>query len=171
MTWLSPDWVLGPETLLFSASILVHREYLFSLVPFDESDEPASWLDAKTVCVREDYQYPALTPYFDKGVAQAVRVSSQVAPVNLLLRGRCDLLYMNEMRAAWMMRNLGLEGQIWRSKYPVDQVALSLVFSEKWQDKMSQVNQALAKIKSSGELNAILQSNVHSDQLVELLIH
>jgi polar amino acid transport system substrate-binding protein len=170
MTWLSPDWVVKGELLLFSDPVLLHREFLYSLSPFKENEKPVDWLKDKTVCIRQDYDYPSLSPFFEKGLAEAVRVSSQVSLVKLLQKGRCDVLYMNENKATWMMSHLGINNKIWRSEYPVNEAKLSFVFSQKWQSKMTQINQALAKIKDSGELNAIVQSNTHPAILSQLLV-
>lgn len=170
MTWLSPDWVGKDEPLLFSDPVLLHREFLYSLSPFNENDKPVDWLKDKTVCVRQDYDYPSLSPFFEKGLAEPVRVSSQVSLVNLLQKGRCDVLYMNESKATWMMSSLDVKHKIWRSEYPINEEKLSFVFSLKWQNKMTQINHALAKIKDSGELTAIVQSNIHPVILSQLLV-
>jgi polar amino acid transport system substrate-binding protein len=161
MTWLSPDWVGDEKRLLFSDPVLLHREFLYSLSPFNESDEPLDWLRGKTVCIRQDYSYPSLMPFFESGVAQALRISSQVSLVKLLQKGRCDLLYMNENKATWKTSGLGIENKIWRSKHPLNEAKLSFMFSQKWQSEMPRINQALSKIKSSGELDSIVQSNTN----------
>ncbi|WP_366508997.1 transporter substrate-binding domain-containing protein [uncultured Paraglaciecola sp.] len=147
--------------MLFSDPVLLHREFLYSLSPFNESDEPLDWLRGKTVCIRQDYSYPSLMPFFESGVAQALRISSQVSLVKLLQKGRCDLLYMNENKATWKTSGLSIENKIWRSKHPLNEAKLSFVFSQKWQSEMPRINQALSKIKSSGELDSIVQSNIN----------
>ena len=68
---------------------------------------------------------------------------------------------MNEHRASWMVDSLGVEQQVWRSSKPLDEAALGFMFHKKWQVKMAQVNNALADIKRSGELNTIIQTNIH----------
>ncbi len=170
MTWLSPEWVGTQEGLLFSDPIMHHREFLYGFSPFDESDAPLSWLKDKAVCIRQDYHYPKLKPFFESGAAQAVRVSTQVSPVKLFQKDRCDLLYMSELRASWMINRLGIKRKVWRSEYPIEEVKLSFVFSQKWQHKMTQINQVIAKIKSSGELSAIIQSNIEASILSKVII-
>lgn len=159
MTWLSPDWVVEKESLLFSNPILSHKEFLYSFSPFSDGG-PADWLQDKTVCIRQDYQYPSLMPFFEQNIAQAMRVSNQVSPITLWQKGRCDVLYMSENRAAWMISSLGITRKVWRSKYPLDETQVSFVFNQKWQEKMTEINQALRKIIDSGELNVIVQSNI-----------
>ena len=168
MTWLSPDWVGDEKRLLFSDPVLLHREFLYSLSSFNESDEPLDWLKGKTVCIRQDYSYPSLMPFIESGVAQKFSVSSQSSLFKLLQKGRCDLLYMNENKATWKIRGLGIEDKVWRSKYPLNEAKLSFVFSQKWQSEMPRINQALSKIKNSGELDNIVQSNIHSTTLSKL---
>ena len=41
------------------------------------------------------------------------------------------------------------------------------MFNKTWQSKMAQINQALLKIKNSGELAQIIQSQLHSSPLPE----
>ncbi|MDU0352661.1 transporter substrate-binding domain-containing protein [Paraglaciecola aquimarina] len=100
LTWLSPNWVKNTQdaNFIFSDPILVHREFLFSFVPFDSSKGISDWLDNKSVCVRQDYQYPSLKPFFDKKIAHPIEVSSQTPMMNLFRKGRCDLLYSDEYR-------------------------------------------------------------------------
>jgi polar amino acid transport system substrate-binding protein len=161
ITWLSPEWVTNKQQLIFSEPVFLHREFLYSLVPFNKSDNPIDWLKDKTICLRQDYQYPSLKRFLTDNVARAVKVSSQVPLVNLLLKERCDVLYMNEHRATWMTSSLGIQRQIWRSSKPLEETGLAFMFNKKWQSKMPQVNQALADIKRSGELAIILKTNIH----------
>jgi polar amino acid transport system substrate-binding protein len=165
VTWLSPEWVTNKEQLIFSDPVFLHREFLYSLNPFNESGNPLDWLRDKTICIRQDYQYPSLDPFFVDNVARAVKVSSQVPLVTLLLKERCDLLNMNEHRAIWVTNSLGIERKVWRSSKPLEETELTFVFNKKWQTKMAQVNQALADIKRSGELDAIIQTNIHPSML------
>jgi polar amino acid transport system substrate-binding protein len=161
VTWLSPEWVTNKEQLIFSDPVFMYREFLYSLNPFNESGNPLDWLRDKTICLREDYQYPSLDRFFVDNVARAVKVSSQVALVTLLLKKRCDLLNMNEHRAIWEINSLGIKRKVWRSSKPLEETELTFVFNKTWQTKMAQVNQVLSEIKRSGELGAIIQTNIH----------
>lgn len=171
MAWLSPDWVLNKEQLIFSDPIFLHREFLYGKEPFDENAEILDWLQDKTICIRQDYQYPSLNRFFVDNIARAVTVSSQVPLVMLLLKGRCDLLYMNEHRATWMTKRLGVEHKVWRSNRPLSESGLAFMFTKNWQDKMLQINQALAVIKGSGELDTIIQSHIQPKALSKVAIH
>ena len=119
VTLLSPEWVNDKEKLIFSNPVFVHKEFLYSLNPLEDNDNPLDWVRDKTICVRQDYQYPSLYAFFNEDVAQAVRVSSQVPLVTLLLGNRCDLLYMNEHRANWMFTSLSVKRQVFRSSKPL----------------------------------------------------
>jgi polar amino acid transport system substrate-binding protein len=171
MAWLSPDWVLNKEQLIFSDAIFLHREFLFAKEPFEKNSEPLDWLKDKTVCIRQDYQYPTLNRFFENKVARAVPVSSQVPLVMLLLKGRCDLLYMNEHRATWMTNRLGVEHKVWRSNRALSESKLAFMFTKTWQNRMLQINQALAAIKGSGELDSIIQTNIQPKAVAKVAIH
>ena len=67
---------------------------------------------------------------------------------------------MNELRAKWMINKLGIKRKIWRSEYPIEEAILSFAFSQKWHAKLTDVNLAVAKLKNSGEINRIVQSNI-----------
>jgi polar amino acid transport system substrate-binding protein len=161
ITWLSADWVTHKEQLIFSDPVFLHREFLYSLEPFSESGAPVELLKDKTICIRQDYQYPTLNRFFAGNIAKSVQVSSQVPLFNLLLKKRCDVLYLNEYRANWMASSLGVSGNIWRSPKPLAETKLAFMFHTKWQTKMAKVNQALGNIKRSGEFETIIQSNIH----------
>jgi polar amino acid transport system substrate-binding protein len=160
MTWLSPNWVLDDAPLVFSKSVLPHREYLYSLSPFTDSNQPQEWLEGKTVCVRQDYSYPSLEPYFNQGVAQALRVSSQISLFKLLLKERCDLIYMNEYKATWLISDLGKETKVWRSHSPLNEESLSFAFNHHWKKNVALVDQALAKIQKTGQFDKIMAANI-----------
>ncbi|MGK0268932.1 MAG: polar amino acid transport system substrate-binding protein [Paraglaciecola sp.] len=162
ITWLSPEWISGKDQLIFSDPVLDHKEFLYSLNPLEEEHKPVDWVRGKTICVRQDYQYPSLKAFFNQDIAQAVRVSSQVPLITLLLGNRCDFLYMNEHRASWMLTSLSVSRKVFRSSKPLEQTHLAFMFNKTWQHKMSRINQALAKIKNSGELARIVQSQLQS---------
>ena len=53
---------------------------------------------------------------------------------------------------------------------PLEETQLAFMFDKTWQTKMTQVNQALADIKRSGELDTIIQSNIHASILSQVTI-
>jgi polar amino acid transport system substrate-binding protein len=163
VTWLSPDWVENKQQLLFSDPVLIHREFLYSLQTFNKDQDVRDWVKDKTICVRQDYRYPRLAPLFKEQLTQAVRVSSQVPLMSLLLKKRCDLLYMNEHRASWMVNRLSAESAVFRSPQQLEQTNLALMFNIKWQPEMAKINHALSKIKDTGEMALIIQNSIHSD--------
>jgi polar amino acid transport system substrate-binding protein len=165
VTWLSPKWVNDKEKLIFSNPVFDHKEFLYSLNPFEDIYSPVDWVRGKTICVRQDYQYPSLNVFFNENVAQAITVSSQVPLVTLLLGNRCDLIYMNEHRASWMLTSLSIKRRVFRSPNLLEQTQLAFMFNKTWQNKMTRINQALVKIKNSGELAQIIQNQLQSSHL------
>lgn len=171
ITWLSPAWVTNKEQLIFSDPVFLHREFLYSLEPINQSGNPADWLKDKTICLRQDYQYPSLNRFFANDIAKPVKVSSQVPLIQLLLKRRCDVLYMNEHRASWMVNSLGVEQHVWRSSAPLEETELAFMFSQKWQSKMEQINQILSDINDAGELKEIIEANIHPLPQLKTQIH
>jgi polar amino acid transport system substrate-binding protein len=162
VTWLFPEWVYDKEKLIFTNPVFDHKEFLYSFRPLDDNYNPVDWVRRKTICVWQDYQYPRLHAYFNEEVAQAVRVSSHVPLFTLLLSNRCDLLYMNEHRASWMLTSLSVSRKVFRSSKPLEQTHLAFMFNKTWQHKMPRINQALAKVTHSCELTKIVQSQLQS---------
>lgn len=66
VTWLSPEWVNDKEKLIFSNPVFDHKEFLYSLNPLENNDNPVDWVRGKTICVRQDYQYPSLYAFLMK---------------------------------------------------------------------------------------------------------
>jgi polar amino acid transport system substrate-binding protein len=159
-SWLAKEWVQNSEDFVFSDPILNHREFLYSLKPFSSSDQPADWVRGKTICVHQNYKYPTLTPFFNQKIAKPIMVSSEVSITNLFLRQKCDLLYSSELRANWKFQELSLEIEIYRSSQPLKQTDQTFMFSKNWQSQMPKFNQAISKIKNSGELKKIVDGQI-----------
>lgn len=167
VSWLSPDWVSDETKVVFSKSLFEHNEYLYSLLEFDKNAGIEEWVKGKTICIRQDYRYPVLEPFFEAGIAAPIGVSSQVPLMKLLLGNRCDLLYMNEHRAMWMHRDVGGTQPIHRSKVPLQTTPMALMFSLSWKDAMPDVNKAIGKLEQSGKITNILQKHLQQNRLTE----
>jgi len=165
-TWLSQEWVQNSKNLIFSEPVLKRREFLYSLKPFHISDKPEDWVRDKTICVYQNYIYPMLTPFFNKQIAKPITVSSESQITALFLRRKCDLLYTNEYRANWAFQTLSSEIKIFRSLQPLAQTYESLMFNKSWKSEMPKINQAIAKIKDSGELKEIIDVQIQSKSIV-----
>ena len=157
-SWLAQEWVENSENLVFSDPVLKHREFLYSLKPFYSGDKPEDWVRGKTICVHQDYKYPLLTPFFDQKIAKPIAVSSQAQITALFLSKKCDLLYTNEYRTNWAFKDLSPEIVIFRSAQPLEQTYQTFMFNKSWHGEMSKINQAIDKIKQSGELQKIVNS-------------
>lgn len=155
---MSIEWVENPQEMIFSESILTHKDYLYSLTPLDNKGGPKGWLKDKTVCIREDYQYPVLHQFFEQGYGKASYVSGQVPLIKLLEMGGCDLLVMSENRAQWMKSALNFTPPIWHSPIALEETEMTFMLNKKYIEFMPKINQALARVKQTGELQKILQS-------------
>jgi ABC-type amino acid transport substrate-binding protein len=159
-SWLAPQWAKNTQELIFSAPILNKREFLYSLKPFSSSDKPADWVSGKIICVHQDYTYPVLTPFFNQEIAKPLMVSSLETITTLFLRQKCDLLYTNELRANWTFQELSPEIKVYRSPQPLKQTEQTFMFAKSWQSYLPKINQAIAKLKHSGELQDIVDVQI-----------
>jgi polar amino acid transport system substrate-binding protein len=157
-TWLAPEWSQNTERLIFSEPVLNYREFLYSLQPFYLSDKPADWVRGKTICVHENYTYPVLTPFFEQQIAEPIEVSSEVLITSIFLGQKCDLIYINELRANWAFQALSSEIEIYRSSQPLKQTHQTFMFNKSWHRHLQKINQAIANIRQSGELKKIVDA-------------
>ncbi len=72
---------------------------------------------------------------------------------------------MNEHRVNWMFTSLSIKRQVFYSSKPLQETHLAVMFNKTGQHKMTQINQALAKIKNLGELAQMIQSKLQSSPL------
>ncbi|MGS2721707.1 substrate-binding periplasmic protein [Paraglaciecola aestuariivivens] len=168
--FLPKEWIVNSAKMAFSNAAFNHRDYLYSLTAFNTSGDPIAWLTGKTICVRQDYQYPILNQYFDRHIAKPIKVSNQVPLLTLIEKKRCDLVFMNELRKNWMEQNLGFSGKIWRSPLPLEVTAMTFFVKHHNKNVLLKVNQALAKLKHSGELAKILSAFISAETLPEILV-
>ena len=107
-----------------------------------------------------------LTSFFNQQIAKPIKVSSQSQITALFLRQKCDLLYINEYRANWAFQIFSSEIKIFRSLQSLAQTYESLMFNKSWKSEMLKINQALTRIKDSGELKEIIDVQIQSKSIV-----
>ena len=126
---LASKWVMQPEDLLFSQSIVEHRDYLYALTPV--AVEPAK-LHGKTICLRRHYIYSAYLDELNSGALLRVDAESEFDQFNMLVNQRCELAYMNEHVATWLINNHFSDVRFYRQADAVDQTELTLALHPKW---------------------------------------
>lgn len=147
---MAREWAVYPEQLLFSDPVIAHRDYLFSLQPFNVKHNAKQWLTDKKVCTRQYYVYEALEPHFMNSGTQRIDSSSELAQLRMLQSGRCDYAYLNEHVAKWIASHQLAETKLYQSPMEFGLVGLTIAFHPRWQAYIAGLNQYLQKAKEQG---------------------
>lgn len=156
---MAASWAQYPDKLIFSAPLLEHRDYLYSLQPFKDSIPIEKQLNNASICTRQYYVYEALEPYFALG-AKRVDASSEQAQMRMLISGRCDYAYMNEHVSSWLQYSQFPSIRIYHSKQSFGHVGLTVAFHPKWADILPALNSYLQQQQTSGRLQRVLQQEL-----------
>ena len=158
MMVLSEKWSQQPEKLLFSSTVITHRDYLYTLAP--DKVQALSALEGQTICLRRHYIYTGLEQALASGHLLRLNANSEFDQMNMLINGRCDFAYMNEHVAQWLMQHHFANSELYRSDYIVDETGLTLALSKKWRWLLPQLNAFLQQAQQSGLTNQLLQRHI-----------
>ena len=129
---LASKWTMQPEDLLFSQPIVAHQDYLYSLKPLSNTPES---LSGKTICLRRHYIYSAFREQLNSGQLVRVDTESEYDQFNMLVNNRCQLAYMNEHVANWLINNHFSDTTFHRTAEAADKTDLTIALNLKW-DKL-----------------------------------
>ncbi|MFT5676649.1 MAG: polar amino acid transport system substrate-binding protein [Paraglaciecola sp.] len=161
--YLAPEWIKNPSKLIFSEPIMKHEEFLYSLKPFSSEDNAEEWLKDKLICLREDFIYPVIQTFIDKGITKRKDVSSQAPMVSMLLKGRCELIYLTGYLAEWEIKDLGATHSVFRSPKPLETTHVTIGLAKKWQPILSALNESILEFKAKGKIEKIIQRNMQAE--------
>lgn len=147
---MAREWAVYPDQLLFSEPVIAHRDFLFSMQPFNAKHKPEQWLAGKKVCTRQYYVYDALEPHFRKSGTQRIDSSSELAQLRMLQNGRCDYAYLNEHVAKWIASHQLSAVTLHQSPLEFGLVGLTIAFHPRWQAYIPGLNQYLQKAREQG---------------------
>ncbi|WP_240919856.1 transporter substrate-binding domain-containing protein [Paraglaciecola sp. 20A4] len=158
--FLAPKWLNAPESMLFSDPVLTYQHAFYGLVAPQKKESLSAQVKGKTVCLRENYSYPELDAWLEKGELTPVRVSRETRLFDMLQLSRCDLVYTNTLRAQWTISSHDFDKSIYQlgTLGGVDQIPLA--FSLSWLSRMPEINAAIADMRHSGELKRIVDKNL-----------
>ena len=159
MSILSPRWLRSPESLIYSAAIFKHREYLYATKPIS-SNNVSDLLNQVRVCVRRAYRFPNVDPFFENGLALKIENDEESVLFELLLRGRCDFVLTNEFVANAIIEHKKIENIIYKTDYAIDEVGFTIAFHPRHKAFVEQLNQHIVKLRENGELTRIINSHI-----------
>ena len=158
--FLAPKWLNTPEALVFSEPVFTYQHAFYAISAPNKNLALVSRVKGKSVCLRENYNYPELDAWLQDGSLTPVRVSRHSSLFDMLQLARCDLIYTNTFRARWTLRNHDFVKAVYQVGTMGNIDEIPLAFSLAWSDKMPQVNAAIAALRESGILQRIIEKNM-----------
>jgi polar amino acid transport system substrate-binding protein len=155
VTILSREWLKHPDKLVYSVPIYVHKDFLYATHPI--SDQPlVDLLRDKLICTRRGYVYPKIDYLFKDKVSQRIDSHIENSQFEMLLRERCDFLVTNEFVGQWIIAKNNWGKDIYRSKFPIDEVDFTFAIHPRNTIFLDLLNQHINQLKQSGELQKII---------------
>ncbi|HEX5793045.1 MAG TPA: transporter substrate-binding domain-containing protein [Rheinheimera sp.] len=162
-TVLAEKWTEDPQALLFSQPIVEHRDYLYSLQPMP--DQPLSELSGRSICLRRYYKYTAFTEELASGQLIRLDSDSEFDQFNMLVNGRCDLAYMNEHVATWLINHHFPATQFYHNDVAADQAELTLALHPKWAALKKRLDAYIREAHRNGLIDRILARHMKKKPL------
>jgi polar amino acid transport system substrate-binding protein len=151
------QWTEHPEDYLFTDPIVHIEEVFFTPRASGAQYETPDDLISKTLVTRLGYHYPALSPYFDKGLIRRFDASRDREMFIFTLHGsRFDAAVADRLVGQWFMRNEGLRDKLTISENSISQYGFRIMLRKDWKPFAEAFNKELARIRNNGELDAIL---------------
>ncbi|MBU2874348.1 transporter substrate-binding domain-containing protein [Marinobacter salexigens] len=151
------EWAHEPEKYLFTAPVVDIQEVFFTPKHAKKTYQKAEDLFSKTVVTHLGYLYPQLQPYFKSGAINRFDVSQERDMFNFLLHGdRFDAAVVDLLVGKWVLKKEGLQDQFRASSSDMNSYGFRLMMRRDSQLFVDRFNAELARIRESGELEAIL---------------
>jgi ABC-type amino acid transport substrate-binding protein len=77
----------------------------------------------------------------------------------MLLLERCHFAVVNEFIADWLINNNRWQNEISRFHQPLNSIDFTMAFAPNWKEFVEKLNQHIADIRQSGELEKIINRN------------
>lgn len=159
---LNPAWARHPDKLLFSDGIIPYNDYLFASSKQQLPLQKAQ-LQGTKICTREYYVYPQLEPLFNSDTLLRIDSSSQEAQLRMVFNNRCDLVYMNDLIARWLVQHNFSDRSLYRSGLYVGKASLTIALHPRWQALLPKLNRFIEQQQQSGETQRIISRYVTAD--------
>lgn len=151
------EWAHEPDKYLFTAPVVDIQEVFFTPKHAKKTYQKAEDLFSKTVVTHLGYLYPELQPYFKSGAINRFDVSQERDMFNFLLHGdRFDAAVVDLLVGKWVLKKEGLQDQFRASSSGMSSYGFRLMMRKDSQLFVDKFNAELARIRESGELEAIL---------------
>ena len=79
----------------------------------------------------------------------------------MLLNQRCDLMYMNDVVARWLMQRQVRPLQLYALPQAIARASLRLSLHPRWQALLPALNQFILQQQQNGTINRVIQHHSH----------
>jgi len=158
--FIARKWLASPNSFVLSGTVFSYNHAFYGLEQPAPNTDVLSKVKGKSVCLRENYQYPELTQWLSAGMISPIYVSSHTRLFELLQQSRCDLIYTNTYRATWTIDSRNDQKPVYYLGGLGEKDEIPLAFSPEWAKRMPEVNAAIAEMHRSGEMQRIINKNV-----------
>lgn len=151
------EWVASPKKYIFSDTLLTVNDVLVLM-----RDRPLVYrgvddLFNKSLAVHHGYRYPLLDQYIASGKIQSIVENSEFLMLKSVLYNNADAAVINDWVAKWIIKN----NQSMKQHFVFSDKALGsfdyrIMFTKRWQGVLESFNSELAKMKSNGDLQKII---------------
>ncbi len=153
---LAREWVPDPEHFSFTEPVAHTRDVLIShrTHPVHLQQSPEE-LSGRLLGTHFGYHYPTLEPLFSRNLLVRSDSHSEQALLERLRRQRIDVAVMTESVARWYITRYGWHQELVMDQLPVASADLRLMAHSSNGPLIARINQALAKRRADGSLQAL----------------
>ncbi|MEK2690388.1 substrate-binding periplasmic protein [Bdellovibrio sp. GT3] len=153
--YASKVWVEDTEKFIWTKPLFTKREVLLGPTPMPKDPKK---LKGKTIGTILGYVYPKLDPLFQSKWLQREDASSEFSNLNKLRYGRVKYVVTDEIFIEYynfLNKDQSLDEG--RQRIPLQKYDVSCLISRKSSLTVQELNRAISKLKSSGELKKIFK--------------
>lgn len=151
------EWTDDPEKFLFTDPVVAIEEVFFIPKDSELTYQSPEDIFSRTIVTHLGYIYPTLEQHFESGKIRRFDVARDRDMFLYVLHGdRFDAAVADRLVGQWFLRNEGLRDQFRTSAESISTFGFRIMLRKDWQEFANEFNRELARIRESGELDAIL---------------
>lgn len=157
VTMRAIEWTREPERFIFSDPVTIARDVVFTRTDKPLNITSPEDLAGKFIITHLGYTYPSVEHLFASGKTKRIELLDESSMFRRLgSADRFDGLIANYRTGLWTLRVHGWENRFRADPTPLNETPYRFMFAPGWADFVTVLNDELAAMKSSGELQAIL---------------
>ena len=149
-------WIKQPSKVIASIPIAHHRNYLYSITPFDD-DFSVMTLTDKRICTQQEFVYTGLEDSFKNNKIKRVDSSSQKTIGSMLAKGRCDYAIFSNYNATNVFSTAQFCNlTIYQSPHPTSDIDLTIVMRPELHGVKTVLDKQIQAFIANGKADASL---------------